>query len=91
MGGNQRADDSHVFRIPESTGEGMSFERYAEIEKADRDGTPLEISDEERAEYEEAHASMLETMGRLRDSVTGVYKTMFQKLGRIGAFVGPYL
>lgn len=84
MGEEATTDDGHVFRLPASTGEGMSFERYAELEKADRDDTPLEVSDEERAEYEQVRASMQETMAGLGESFTGRYKTMFQKLGRIG-------
>lgn len=50
-------DTSHVFRLPERTGKGMSYERFEEIRKADKDGTPLEVTEEERAEYEEARAS----------------------------------
>lgn len=63
----------------------MSFHRYAEIEKADTDGVALDVTDEERAEYEEVRASTLETMGRLRESLSGSYKRMYQKLGVIGA------
>ncbi|TAP45632.1 hypothetical protein [Arthrobacter sp. S39] len=83
MGEEESTDDSHVFRPPEKTGDGMSIERFAEIEKADRDGSPLDVSDEERAKYEDERASLLETMGRFRESLTGTYKAAFQKLGRI--------
>ncbi|MDR7159184.1 hypothetical protein [Arthrobacter sp. BE255] len=83
MGEEETTDDSHVFRLPEKTGDGMSFERFAEIEKADRDGSPLDVSEEERANYEDERASLLETVGRCRESLTGTYKAAFQKLGRI--------
>jgi hypothetical protein len=76
-------DTSHVFRLPERTGTGMSYERFEEIRKADKDGSPLEVTEEERAEYEEARASMLETMDRFRDTFSSPYKSMMQRLSSI--------
>lgn len=83
MGEDQKRVESNIFRLPESAGQGMSWARFSEIEKADKDGAPLEISDDERAEYQEARSSLLDTMDRFRDSITVPYNSMFQKLGRI--------
>lgn len=82
---DETTDDSSVFRLTESSGKGMSFRRYEEIAKADRDGIALEVGDEERIEFEEVRASMLGTISQLRESLTGTYKTMFEKLGVNGA------
>lgn len=73
----------NVFRLPESTGTGMSYKRFEEIRKADEDGSPLEITEEERAEYEKARASMRETMDQFRDAFSSPYKSMMQRLSSI--------
>lgn len=53
------------------------------IEKAEREGTSLDVTDEERAEYEESRDSLRETMAGLREALTPSYKAMFQRLSGI--------
>lgn len=76
-------DIGHMFRLPEATGKGMSYERFVEIRNADKESIALEVSAEERAEYEEARASMLETMDRFRDAFSTPYRSMLQRLSSI--------
>jgi hypothetical protein len=76
-------DSRPVFKLPESTGTDMSYARFEEIRKADKDGNPLAISEAERAEYAEAWASMRETMDQFRDAFSSPYKSMMQTLSGI--------
>lgn len=61
----------------------MTFDRYREIEEAEAEGKPLELSEEERAEYEEARDSLKETMGQFHQAFTGNFKSMFERLANI--------
>lgn len=75
--------EPHIFHLPENTAGGMTMDRYQEIEEAEAEGKPLELSDEERAEYEEARDSLKETMGRFHEAFTGNFKSMFERLANI--------
>lgn len=69
--------ESKPFVVPESTGEAMSIGRAREIARADREGTPLDVSPEERREYEEVTAKIRATMQGMSDPIS----KMMQGLG----------
>lgn len=76
-------NEKHIFQLPEKTGGGMTSGRYREIEEAEAEGKPLELSEEERAEYEEVRDSLKETMGQVQQAFAGNFKSMFGRLSTI--------
>lgn len=75
--------EPRVFQLPENLGGGMTWDRYQEIAEAEAAGKPLELSDEERAEFEEGRDSLNETMGHFHQAFTGNFRSMFERLANI--------
>ena len=70
---------------------GMTLDRMEEIEDAEQRGEPLELSDEERADYEEAKARLSEVMDSFRRNMSEPFQAINQRIRDIalGAFQPP--
>lgn len=81
--------EPRVYRLREGSGGGMTFIRYREIEKAEAAGKPLELTDEERSEFEEARRSLTATLNQFDRAFTGNFRAMSARLAGITASSWP--
>jgi hypothetical protein len=73
------------YLVPEKDGDGMTLWRLAEIEEAEKAGTPFDLTDAERAEVEESRSTVRTIMAGIGASTQIDWAKMTEKLGGIHA------